>query len=251
MKTIKNLTGLLLFFFVISIAKSAVTFPGLIQTDTKNSAQGYIYPVRAIFFQGTLMPIVDLPLVEIKATRPGSIIASGSIQNGEFLICVDLPLVEIIGNRKKTLNAATFVRNDERIVTVNLPQIEIVSDFPINNLVKVNVSGSSNIIVINLMQINIVDHHLQSGKSKQSISYQVNVYAPNISKVNSDSDFNVKKANTDRVNSFVNENSAKFYVTLKKIGIGEEGTDKSEIVSQAKIHSSLFVNTTLTSMIIR
>lgn len=87
--------------------------------------------VKAQWVNGTLMPVVNLPAIEISAPRTEGVMVKGKIHNGEILIESELPEVEIIGSNP---NFHDRPINSDLMVDPNLPIVEIQSTLPLKEM---------------------------------------------------------------------------------------------------------------------
>lgn len=104
-----------------------VTSLSVVQSQRVDAADCCSQPdhrVKARMVDGTLMPVVDLPAVEIVALRERGIMVKGKIHNGEILIESELPEVEIIGVNP---NHQGKPINPDLMADPNLPLVEIQS----------------------------------------------------------------------------------------------------------------------------
>jgi len=148
MKTLKNLTTLLLMLSFFSWGVAAVAIP-------ENSNGGQM--VKAVIYQGELIPVVDLPEVEISAPRNAATLLPAYYINGSLVAIANLPVVEITAERMVSTKFRAVQINGETLAVVNLPLIEIVSDLPENGLIalKVRNEGNQPVPTVNLPVVEI------------------------------------------------------------------------------------------------
>lgn len=96
--------------------------------------------VKAQWVNGILMPVVDLPEVEITASRKEGRLVKGKIHNGELLIESELPEVEIIGLNPKNHGKPG---NSDLMADPNLPMVEVQSTIPQEKMIsgRIDVDG--------------------------------------------------------------------------------------------------------------
>jgi hypothetical protein len=148
MKTLKNLTSLMLMLSFFTCGIAAVAIP-------ENGNGGQV--VKAVLYQGELIPVVDLPEVEISASRSSSTLLPAYYINGTMVAMANLPVVEITAERMTSSKMRAVQINGETLAVVNLPLIEIVSDLPANGLIALNVRNETKdfIPTVNLPMVEI------------------------------------------------------------------------------------------------
>lgn len=109
--------------------------------------------VKAQWVNGTLMPVVNLPTVEIISVRGAGVMVKGKIHNGEILIESELPEVEIFGVNPNDHNKSI---NPDLMADPNLPVVEIKSTIPMEKIMSgwIDKDGQP-IVVATLPQIEI------------------------------------------------------------------------------------------------
>ena len=157
MKTVKKLSLLVLVIATLTVSvNAALTPPRQIE---ENSYAGIA--VKAKFVNGVLMPVVDLPLVEIIGLKPGKVLVKGVIRNGEVVAISNLPEIEITAERviyPENLNGI-----DSDIISNNdLPIIEITTYFPVELLHLAIINDSTPILVIELPEFEVISSKLSN-----------------------------------------------------------------------------------------
>jgi len=144
MKTLfKHLSALLLTVAWSSSLTAAI--PDM--NDAGNSA-GQNEVVKAKMIDGVWMPVVDLPEIEITASRFGGTIYKGTLNGNGLLVQINLPEVVIEGKSMTVINSGKDVISDS-----NLPVIEIFGQFPVSELTPGEVSESGIMAIIELPEV--------------------------------------------------------------------------------------------------
>lgn len=152
MKTFKNLLSIVFVLTFTLTAYSALVVPATPEAGTSSEFSGQL--VKATFLNGEWIPVVDLPEVEITATRNGASVHKGVIRHGEVIAEVELPAVEITGVRiHDNSQMAAEEKSYERIY--DIPVIEIESTFPLNRLSQAEQTDDVIMAVINLDEVTI------------------------------------------------------------------------------------------------
>ena len=151
MKTLVILIASLLSIALPGLSSAAILVPTPGQVIDNKKIQGEL--VKAVLYNGMLIPVVDLPQVEIIEVKQGTQILKGSIKNGELVLEVNLPVVEISAYRTGGYTLQGEIRNGSFIGFVELPVIEIVSAMPLNKMTQVKQYAQSSIPVIELREI--------------------------------------------------------------------------------------------------
>jgi hypothetical protein len=144
MKTLfKHLSALLLTVAWSSSLTAAI--PDM--NDAGNSA-GQNEVVKAKMIDGVWMPVVDLPEIEITASRFGGTIYKGTLNVNGLLVQINLPEVVIEGKSLTVINSGKEVISDS-----NLPVIEICAPMPVSELTPIEVTESGLIAKIELPEV--------------------------------------------------------------------------------------------------
>lgn len=148
MKTLKNLTTLVLLLSLFTSGIAAVAIP-----ENGNGGQ----MVKAVMYQGELIPVVDLPEVEISAPRTMATLLPAYYINGNMVAMANLPVVEITAERMASSKMTAVQINGETLAVVNLPLIEIISDLPANGLIALNLRNQTRQLIptVNLPMVEI------------------------------------------------------------------------------------------------
>lgn len=146
MKTfIKQLTAL-----ILTVAWSSSLTAAIPVLNDAGSSAGQNELVRAKLIDGVWMPVVDLPEVEISASRIGATVLKVQIHGNEFVAQVNLPEVVIEAESMRLLNTGSDIISDN-----NLPVIEITASLPTELLKTAALSDNGIIAVIRLPEVTI------------------------------------------------------------------------------------------------
>ncbi len=246
MKTLRNLTGILLIVFVIASTKAEIHFPGIIGSGQKESLNRT--QLQQEFPNGQIAAVVNLPEIEIVSTSLLSNIYQGNSYNGKWLIKANLPMIEIFASRPVSNKLPAFVNNGEIIGISELPLIEIVSEFPLDRMVAGTSAKNVNMAVVNLPIISITSASQIVPLAAAASNEPIQIITENLSTDYLPSHFAALIFNKGIWNplTFDNNNTTWFYVTLKKCGLNLDGNQICEIVSQRRINSEdlFFTNVT-------
>lgn len=164
MKTsgIKSIVTLLLLTVVTSLT--------VVLSHRVNAADCCSQPnlrVKAQWVNGTLMPVVDLPAVEITAPREKGVMVKGKIRNGEILIESELPEVEIIGVNPNHHNNPM---NPDLMADPNLQIVEIQSTMPVKKMMSGRIDNEGQPVAIaTLPQVDIYPEVQESSEELMAI----------------------------------------------------------------------------------
>jgi hypothetical protein len=144
MKTfLKQLTAL-----ILTVAWSSSLTAAIPVLNDAGSSAGQNELVRAKLIDGVWMPVVDLPEVEISASRIEATFVKGQIKGNELVAQVNLPEVVIEARSIRLLSTGSDIISDN-----NLPVIEITASFPEDLLKEAEQSENGLIAVIRLPEI--------------------------------------------------------------------------------------------------
>lgn len=143
MKTKLLLSITVLFLLSAILAQAVVRTPDPV-FDTQ--AEGTL--TRATWYHGELIPVIDLPEVEITGSLKKDQIIGAIIREDEIIILANLPEVEI--KALKTINQKykALLKDGEVMVVTDLPLVEITSTFPESKLVPAFRNGSASDLVL-------------------------------------------------------------------------------------------------------
>lgn len=233
MKTFTQITGLLLLIFMLNTTYAAIIIPSFSQSEpsTKNSQNTMC--VQAKMYNGEYIPVVDLPIVEIIATKKSNV-TSGYFLHGNIILKANLPMIEITESRMITHKLPAFIKNGETIGMVGLPIIEITSEFPLSQLVAVNYSAISGLPVINLPEIVVTDSFSEQHTNKNDKETRFIPDFANLELTKYQSGLNEILVTTSKLGDINSDNVHWIYVTLKRCGISGDGKAICEIIDQTK-----------------
>ncbi len=137
MKTKLLSTLTVLFLLSAVFAQAVVSTP-----DPVYDAASEGVCTKTIWYKGQLIPVFDLPEVNISADKQTKRISGAVIRNNEIVILADLPEIEITALRIDGQKFRAIVRHGQTIVEVDLPMIEITAAFPAENLIPLKNSGT-------------------------------------------------------------------------------------------------------------
>lgn len=143
MKTKLLLSVTVLFLLSAILAQAVVRTP-----DPAFDVQPEGTLTKSTWYQGELIPVVDLPEVEITGSMKKDHVIGAIIREDEIVILANLPEVEI--KALKTINQKykAILKDGEVMVVTDLPLVEITSSFPESNLVPAFRNGSTNDLVL-------------------------------------------------------------------------------------------------------
>lgn len=151
MKTSRILSVAVLLTSLVMTHVAAASVP--LATGLNEPVQSYGTMVKAILDNGNYIPVVDLPEVEIIASRLTPRYVKGVIQHGEIMALVELPVVEIsVSKLRQVENNKAF----DYEAIYDIPVIEIEGTFPSQNLIKGKLDHEESIAVVNLPEVTIV-----------------------------------------------------------------------------------------------
>ncbi|MBK6639779.1 MAG: hypothetical protein IPG39_00315 [Bacteroidetes bacterium] len=167
MKTLTTIAATLLMFMLSTGSKAEVSVP--IQN---NPSRGTL--VKAEMVKGELIPVVDLPAINVTATRPGYYVIKCIIRDGQVFGEVYLHEVEITASKPALVQFRVHKIDGELLAYVNLPIVEIQSELNINGLEKAILTEKDQIIsVIDLPQITITATALNPAAEVRSIVFDI------------------------------------------------------------------------------
>jgi len=155
MKTFSILIVVLLSLLFVQPANAEVNSPNQESVPPVERVGSAGNLIKAINYNGVYIPVVDLPLVEIVSTKPGSHILGTVIKNGNYLVEINLPEIEITATQTGERKVRAIMRNGETLVISDLPMIEINSDFPYNHMLTVSDNEVTMLPVVNLPEVMI------------------------------------------------------------------------------------------------
>lgn len=233
MKTLPNLLGLLLVILLMNTSNAANVAPVQRENNTDkverpNTTSGNRTKPGQIL-------VVNLPEVEIIATRPDTHILKGYYVDGTLILSVDLPSIEIIGQRLPGTKVKTALINGELMILAELPLIEITESLPVN---KLQLATKSGMPVITLNEVLIVANAITEAELMAAEVERLKILAVDFSSDKDDQEISSVIAVETSESTFENANSEWFYLTLKKCGIHINGEQMYSIVSQSRIVAS-------------
>jgi hypothetical protein len=134
---------IIVLMMISNLALAAVYTPGKLSTikfETTSESQ----LVKATIVDGELIPVVDLPVVEIVAEGKSKIYLPVKIVDGKMIAVIDLPEVEIT---ESSFNR-NIEDNNEPVAFVNLPEINITGKSKKDNMLKRSVNTEGTITLI-------------------------------------------------------------------------------------------------------
>lgn len=167
MKTLTTIAATLSMILLSAGSKAEVSVPVQI-----NPSRGTL--VKAEMVQGELMPVVDLPAINVTATRPGSYVLKCIIRDGNIYGEVYLQEVEITASKPAVVKFKVQSVNGESMAFVNLPVIEIRSEMNINGLEKGTISENDQILsVVDLPEITITGIAMNPVAEARSVVFDI------------------------------------------------------------------------------
>ena len=128
---------------IAELALAAVYNPNQLST-VKFETTSESKLVKATIVDGELMPVVDLPVVEIIAESKSRIYLPVKEVNGKLIAVIDLPEIEVT---ETSLNNILDI-NDEPVAFVDLPEINITGTSLKDNMHRGTMSATGNITLI-------------------------------------------------------------------------------------------------------
>ncbi len=244
MKTLSNSLGFLLVILIMNTSNAANVVP----IQKENNTDKVEHPITSNGFStspGQIL-VVNLPEVEIVATRLDTHIVKGQYIGGKLMASVDLPAVEIIGQKMNSNQVRTIVINGELMVLAELPLVEITENFPVNNL---HLASKSGLPIINLNEVLIVENSIaeedqiamQSEQDKtQEVDFTALAHTKDV--------YSMLMINTTK-NTMNHVNSEWFYITLQKCGIHITGEHMYSIITQSRVIATDALRNQLTQLI--
>jgi hypothetical protein len=167
MKTLTTIAASLLMLMLSAGSKAEVSVPVQI-----NPSKGTL--VKAEMVQGELMPVVDLPTINVTASKPGHYVLKCIVRNGQVYGEVYLQEVEITANKPTGVKFSVQNVNGEPIAIVNLPVIEILSEMNINGLEKATISEDDQVIsIVDLPEITITGTAINPVAEARSVVFDI------------------------------------------------------------------------------
>lgn len=167
MKTLTTIAATLLMFMLSAGSKAEVSVPVQI-----NPSKGTL--VKAEMVQGELMPVVDLPAINVTASRPGHYVLKCILRDGHIYGEVYLQEVEIVASKPALVKFRVQSVNGESVAIVNLPVIEIRSEMNINGLEKAMISADDEIIsVVDLPEVTITGSATNQVAEARSVVFDI------------------------------------------------------------------------------
>jgi hypothetical protein len=211
---------------ILIVTLLSVALPGLTSAEVLIPKQDQLLEnkrnseelVKATFYNGILIPVVDLPQVEIIDVRQGTQILKGNLKNGQLVLEVNLPSVEISANRTGSNTLRGEIRNGSFVGIVELPVIEIVSAMPLNKMTPVTQYALMSVPVIELKEIiitapsqsHLVEAVMYGGKLIPLVNLPIVEITPRT---------NYLVSNVVSTNTFTSPNLQWFYTSLVNYGI--------------------------------
>jgi len=135
MKT--NITFFVIILMVIAeLTVAAVYVPAQVSQTVVFETSSESKLVRAEIIDGELMPVVDLPTVEITANSKPIIYLPVHIVGNDLMAFINLPEIEILGDNG-------IAKSEPPVTIVDLPQINIVGSSQKDNMVRVEYDTDS------------------------------------------------------------------------------------------------------------
>lgn len=167
MKTLTTIAATLLMLMLTTGSKAEVSVPVQI-----NPSRGTL--VKAEMVKGELIPVVDLPAINVTATRPGYYVIKCIIRDGQVFGEVYLHEVEITASKPALVQFRVHKIDGELLAYVNLPVVEIQSELNINGLEKAALTKNDQIIsVIDLPQITITATAMNPQAEARSLVFEI------------------------------------------------------------------------------
>lgn len=233
MKTLSSLLGILLVILFMNTTNAANVAPvqrenNTDKVDRPGTLTGYKTKPGQIL-------VVNLPEVEIIATRPDTHILKGYYMDETLVLSVDLPSVEIVGKRIAGTKVKTAEINGELMILAELPLIEIIESFPVNKLVLVSKSG---VPVITLNEVVIVADAPREEELMAAQGEQLQILAMDFTSNDDKKEISSVILATNSESTIDHPDTEWFYLTLKKCGIHINGEQMYSIVSKSRIVAS-------------
>lgn len=149
---------LVILMTVSNLAAAAVYIPNELSTTVKFETTSESRLVKAAVIDGELRPVVDLPVIEIRAHRFDRILVPALFNGKEVLAIVDLPQIEVIGHLEP-------VNTSEPVATVDLPEITITGESKSDRMVKASmIRDGEYLATVDLPEIEVrafdVEHNI-------------------------------------------------------------------------------------------
>lgn len=225
------ITCLLILTITLSVSASVVfpgqeSFPSQNQPATQNL-------VRAIEYQGTYIPVVDLPIIEIVYTNIPAQPVQAMKKNGGAIISVNLPLVEIVATTKSFNVLPAYFINGEVVAISNLPLIEITARYTYKPTITPGKAALTQIRIINLPEIIVratpggslfISSYEHQSMMKTSFKLSINDLQSQVPSISAGSNYQY---------SFSNIDVEWIYVSLKNCGITKDSKIMCELARGA------------------
>ena len=175
----KSIALLLMLTVSVQSAFSAASQPGPFAETGTCQGTNELMRVRATYYNNALIPVVDLPIVEIIATKPGSQVFGARWNENDWMLLADLPEVEITGKYTDQHIVPAKKYGDGVLAEIDLPVIEVTSEFPVSNLVMAVQSEpvTEAIALVNLHEVTIYGDIVEVPLDAQSAVFLADAYS--------------------------------------------------------------------------
>ena len=112
--------------------------------------------VKATWYQGSLIPVADLPEMEIIDSPSTAKLLPASVENGEMTVHASLPEVEITAADPENDRVPVVYQQGVPVATVYLPVVEISEELPKEHMIPVAFVNGEPVAVQNLETVEIV-----------------------------------------------------------------------------------------------
>ncbi len=134
---------------VSNLAAAAVYIPSELSTTVKFETTSESRLVKAAVIDGELRPVVDLPVIEIRADRQDRILVPAFFNGKEVLAIINLPEIEVVGHLEP-------IYTSEPVATVDLPEVTITGESKSDRMVKASLlSDGEYLATIDLPEIEV------------------------------------------------------------------------------------------------
>lgn len=134
--------------------------------------------VRTTYYKGQLIPVAELPEVEITESLVASRLMPARINNGEVTVIANLPEVEIAAIDPQNNKVPVTYNQGKPVATVFLPMVEISESLPVENMVAVTFQNGEAVAVVSLDEVEITgsDESVSfTPANAQQVNWNVNV----------------------------------------------------------------------------
>lgn len=234
MKTFRILFVTILSLVLIQRVTAAVTTPAQETSPVVSRADAKGNMIKAVLHNGDYIPLVDLPLIEIVSTKPGSALLGTISAKGNYLVEIDLPEIEISATQTGATKYRSFIKNGETIVISNLPLVEIGASFPYNNLTSAIIKDFSTMPVVNLPEITISSSHFDNFLVSANVKNGVVIPYIDLPVIEIKPAYSWLAATQANEFAFSNKETEWIYISLQNCGITFENKILCEVSSTIK-----------------